>query len=572
MSSYRASVICGNSVVAGAQAATGPAGAQGVPAGMVAVRVADVAGGDGGSALVVAGGGPVRSGQLLAFCHPVTVAAAVVRRDGRVLAGGWLPDHVRLGLLEAELGEGVVEEVLAADEGVVWQERQRVMSAGLTARLVIAMTLMPQASAREALARLVGLLGQVPFAQAWQVPGSKVITAWRRRLGAQAMQTLFWRAAGPVTDAGGSGGLLGGLLVCAVDGFQARVADTPANREHFAGSGTSDGGGSFPLLRAVLASVWAGRAVLGAAVDASSVGEQTLIRRLVATRPGVFCAGRVFLFDRNFLGYELILQILGCGAHLVMRVKAGITLHHIRWCSDGSQLVYLTAPDSRSVLMLRSVEYNIATTEGVSEVFCLVTTLLDDHAYPAADIRDAYPARWAASETTIGENKSTITDAGPSRGAILRSQEPALVEQEFWAWLTGCQLLRKQAATTADLAAAAGPAETSTDQDTPVTTGQVRTGQVSFTGVRNQATRSMTQTWVSATTTAAARAAYTLAAAGMVLATLVTTGRQRSSERKRKYQPRFPHTSVTKTTRTGYGKITMFHPDTTNPPTPPDTS
>ena len=400
-----------------------------------------------------------------------------------------------------------------------------------------------------------------------------MITAWRRRLGAGVMEALFWRAAGPITTVGDPDGLLGDLLVCAVDGFQARLAETPANRERFGGSGTSDGGGSFPQLRAVLATVWAGRAVLGAAVDASSVGEQSLIRRLVAAHPELFCPGRVFLVDRNFLGYELIGEIVACGAHLVMRVKAGITLRHVRWLPDGSQLVYLTAPDERSVLMLRVVEYNVETADGVSELFCLATTLLDDRAYPAADIRDAYPSRWSASETTIGENKSTITDAGPSRGPILRSKEPTLVEQEFWAWLTGCQLTRKAAATAAasaaDLPAAACPPDATTQRD-----ARVSTGQVSFTGVRNECTRSMTQTLVTATTSTAARAAHALAAAGMILATLVTTGRQRSSERKRKYQPRFPHTSVTKTTRTGHGKITMFHPDTTGSPAPqpPDTS
>jgi hypothetical protein len=283
----------------------------------------------------------------------------------------------------------------------------------------------------------------------------------------------------------------------------------------------------------------------------------------------------VFLVDRNFLGHDLITQIVACGAQLVMRVKAGITLHHVRWLPDGSQLVYLSAPDRCSVLMLRAVEYTVETPDGASELFCLATTLLDHHAYPAADLREAYPKRWVAAETTIGENKSTITNAGPSRGPILRSKEPALVEQEFWAWLTGCQLTRKAAATAAatatanPLPAAASPPDTTTPSRTSVSTGQV-----SFTGVRNECTRSMTQTLVTATTSTAALTAHSRAAADMILATLVTTGRQRSSERKRKHQPRFPHTTMTKTTRTGHGKITMFHPHTTgtSTPQPPDTS
>jgi hypothetical protein len=73
-------------------------------AGMVAVRVADLAsptreglGKDGRTALVTAAAGKIGTGDLVVFCKPVVVAAAVVRRDGRVQAAGHLADHVRLG-------------------------------------------------------------------------------------------------------------------------------------------------------------------------------------------------------------------------------------------------------------------------------------------------------------------------------------------------------------------------------------------------------------------------------------------------------------------------------------------
>jgi hypothetical protein len=66
-------------------------------AGMVAVRVADLRspagvglGKDGRTALVTAGAGPIRSGDVVVFCKPVAIALAVVRRDGRVQAGGIL--------------------------------------------------------------------------------------------------------------------------------------------------------------------------------------------------------------------------------------------------------------------------------------------------------------------------------------------------------------------------------------------------------------------------------------------------------------------------------------------------
>src|SRR5262249_22633373 len=87
----------------------------GPPAGMVAVAVADlVASGRGepGGAVVTAGDAAM-SGQAMVFCAPVVTTAAVLRRDGRVQADGWLPDHVRLGILEQHLGEGVIERLVA---------------------------------------------------------------------------------------------------------------------------------------------------------------------------------------------------------------------------------------------------------------------------------------------------------------------------------------------------------------------------------------------------------------------------------------------------------------------------
>ena len=65
------------------------------------------------------------------FCRPVVTAPAVVRRDGSVLAGAWLPDLVRLGELERHLGDGVIESVAdaAIAEGRLRKrERRRIMS------------------------------------------------------------------------------------------------------------------------------------------------------------------------------------------------------------------------------------------------------------------------------------------------------------------------------------------------------------------------------------------------------------------------------------------------------------
>lgn len=537
----------------------GGAGAPGLAAGMIAVRAAGVACPGGAETALVAEGSPVTPGELLVFAHPVTTAPAVVRRSGAVQAGGWLPDHVRLGLLEAYLGDGVIEAVI--DDAVragrlARPARRRLMSLELACRFTVAMTLSPECGYREAMARLAGHLPAVPWARRWHVPTSKALTGWRRRLGWRVMEELFWQAAGSITDPAGPRGQASwcGLELCAIDGFQINLPATAANREEFGSSGTSDGGGPFPQARAVLVTARAARAILGAAIDGSGTGEQTLIARLVAGHPELF-AGRVFAVDRNFLGHDLATAILDAGGHLIMRVKQGISLPAVPggWLSDGSRMSYLNAPSRRVAdrLPVRVAEHNVTVpgAEAVSELYCLATTLLDHQQFPAGAIREAYPQRWSASETTIGENKTTLTGAGPCTGPSLRSEEPDLARQEFWAWLTGTQLVRKSGAATLSTAAAGS------------STRQVTTDQISFTAMRREAARSMVQTLVTASTSAAALAGLAEATGLAALATLIVTGRQRHSARRQKSRPAFPHTQATKPTITGPVTITRFQPE-----------
>ena len=94
------------------------------------------------------------------------------------------------------------------------------MSYPLVIRLMLAMALMPDASYGESLARLAGLLADVPFALEWHVPTGKVITEWRLLIPADVMEDLFWQAAGPlISDDEPSAALLAGMMVCAADGM-----------------------------------------------------------------------------------------------------------------------------------------------------------------------------------------------------------------------------------------------------------------------------------------------------------------------------------------------------------------
>src|SRR5258708_8118230 len=74
-------------------------GTPGLPAGLIAVRAADVICPGGAATALLVAGSPVASGEPLVFTHPVTTAPAVVRRSGAVHAGGWRPGRGRGGRL-----------------------------------------------------------------------------------------------------------------------------------------------------------------------------------------------------------------------------------------------------------------------------------------------------------------------------------------------------------------------------------------------------------------------------------------------------------------------------------------
>jgi len=508
------------------------------------------------------------AGEPAVFCRPVVTAPAVLRRDGTVLADAWLPDLVRLGELEAHLGDGVIEA--AVDAAVAAgrlkpRQRRRIMSYPLVIRLVIAMTLMPDASYCEALARLAGLLAYIPFLLEWHVPTEKVVTDWRLPVPPTLMQDLFWQAAGPlIGDDEPSAVLLAGMTVLAADGMLVNLADTPANRAFFGSTGTVDGSSPFPQLRIVAVTARAGRAMPGAILGQAGTGEQTLLKRLVKRRPGLF-AGRVICFDRNFPGYDLITAVLQAGGHVIARVKEGISLGFEDgpgrgWLPDGSRMTWLNAPSGKKAdkLPVRAAEHNVTMPgadgeEQVSETCTIITTLLDHEAAPAGHIRDAYLTRWSASETTFGEDKSTIAGAGNrTSGPVLRSGSPRLVIQEAWAWLTATQLVRASEAAALRTEAAAARALRRRSR-TPVTADEE-----SFTAGLRHAIRSMTSTQVTAASSLEAIAAAADSAARACLHTLNLPGRQRHSERAQKARPKFPHASATKITVTGKPQVTVF--------------
>jgi hypothetical protein len=227
---------------------------------MVAVRAADLAsparvgvGSDGRTALTAAGAGPIRSGDVVVFCKPVAVAAAVVRRDGRVQAAGHLADHARLGVAEQQLDAltgtpGLIDQLAASVRlcGEVKGVARRAMSPALVIRLVVLMTLMPDADYAEVMAALLGDLVAVPWAGPYRAPTATVVCTWRAAVGAAPLEQLrdallAAADAGHRAHAGDYRAVtVGALEVCAIDGSLVRTPDSPANREALGSAGTAE--------------------------------------------------------------------------------------------------------------------------------------------------------------------------------------------------------------------------------------------------------------------------------------------------------------------------------------------
>ncbi|MGP4090269.1 transposase domain-containing protein [Streptomyces sp. KR55] len=87
-------------------------------------------------------------------------------------------------------------------------------------------------------------------------------------------------------------------------------------------------------------------------------------------------------------------------------------------------------------------------SEETSELFCLITTLLDAGSAPARELAELYTAHWT-SETIFKHIK--IEQRG-GQTATLRSMSPAMVAQELWAMLCVYQAVHKLAAESAQCA------------------------------------------------------------------------------------------------------------------------
>jgi hypothetical protein len=364
---------------------------------------------------------------------------------------GWLPDRISVGVLTRAFPPDLVDEVIGVTG--TREQRRRLLPARLMVYFVLALWLFRGRNCgygqvmikladglyhrRRGADLLAGDLDPDGWVDAgesrrWRQPDISSLARGRGKLGAGPLRMLFEHIAGPAAADEAAGVSCCGLRVVSMDGSTTDVPDSEPNDKFFGRPSNATRDGAFPQARWVAAAESGTGSLLGATFGPYTCGEQTQALDLLSC----FGPGMLVLADRNFLSWTLARDVLATGAHILWRAPAAFTLKPVKVLPDGTYLAELKPPRKSDgpPLTVRVIEYTVHTTAGgqdgetSSEVFCLVTDLLDIEEYPALDLACCYPER-RGCETVIGHHKTDMGEGQP----VLRSKDPEGVAQEMWA-------------------------------------------------------------------------------------------------------------------------------------------
>jgi hypothetical protein len=373
---------------------------------------------------------------------------------------GWLPDRISIGVLTRAFPPELVDEVVEATG--TREQRRRLLPARLMVYFVLALWLFRgrncgygqvmlkladglycQRRGADLLAGQLDPDGWVDAGQGrrWRQPNISSLSRGRGKLGSDPVRMLFEHVAGPTGADGAPGVFCCGLRAVSVDGSTTDVPDSEKNAAFFGRPSNASRDGAFPQARWVAAAESGTGSLLGAAIGRYADAEQPLAADLLSC----FGPGMLVLADRKFLSWSLARAFLATGAHILWRASASFALRPVKALADGTYLAELKPPRKKDgpAITVRVIEYTVHTTaedggEETSEVFCLVTSLLDPEEHPALDLACCYPRRWGC-ETVIGHHKTDMGEGQP----VLRSGDPEGVMQEMWALFAVYQALFK---------------------------------------------------------------------------------------------------------------------------------
>ena len=278
---------------------------------------------------------------------------------------------------------------------------------------------------------------QTRFARAGETsPCRSSLCHARRRLGVAPVRRLFEQTVRPLATPQTPGAFYRGMRLMGIDGVVLNLPDRPANDTTFGRpSGGHRGEGAFPQLRKVSLVELGTHVEVAFVAKPITTGEQAVLPALLKHVP----QDALLLEDRGFFSYEHWKMAISLGIQLLVRVKSNLILRPFKRLKDGSYLakIYPKPYDrekDRNGIVVRVIRYKLDDPQrvGHDEEHVLVTSLLDEHLYPAEELIPLYHERWE-EELVFDEQKTHQDPRRATKPANLRSETPAGVVQELYA-------------------------------------------------------------------------------------------------------------------------------------------
>jgi hypothetical protein len=344
-------------------------------------------------------------------------------RTVTVAAGAFAPGHLGelTRIIPFELADAVLEEARARER------RVRLLPSRTGLYFVLALCLFPQAGYLGVWSILTAALDGLGLA----VPSQRALRSLRRRVGAAPLRLLFEVLAGPLGRPRTPGVMAGGYRTVSFDGCRTvKVPDTPANRGWLGKMNASLGVTGYPVIQLMTLAETGTRALIGAAFGSPSTGELDWARRLLRLLDDTM----LVLMDRGFDAGDFLAEVAATRAQFLVRLNATRRPPVLSRLPDGSFTSLIGGVKVRIIAASVTVTCHDGTRYGGE--YRLATTLLDHRAHPAGALMSLYHERWEHEVAYLALRHTLL------QGRILRSGDPAGLEQEMWALLALYQALR----------------------------------------------------------------------------------------------------------------------------------
>lgn len=347
--------------------------------------------------------------------------------------------HLNLGLLQEVLPVNLIETLLETYQ--MWEQRERQLNMVAMIYWLIGLHLFPHLGQQAVYARLVSGLRAFRNDVPPSIPSKSAFSYRRAQLGSEILEELFTQLAGPRATEQTPGAFWKGMRLLALDGTVESVADTPSNRESFRYSTDDEASHSpFPQARLVLVIECATRLICEAHLSSCREAETTHLRTVLSRWKW---ENSLVLWDSGFHCSWAILALQARKCHVLGRLRNKTLCHPSTRLCDGSYLTYIYEDQDhhrgkRTWVRVISYTFTDPRLPGAgTQVYRLVTTLLDPFTYPAKELAVLYHERWQ-TEIVLKEAETSMRLSART----LRSRTPGGVVQELYALLIAHLLVR----------------------------------------------------------------------------------------------------------------------------------